>query len=286
MSYRFIEIVRRAGPVGAEVAGVDLAVPLTAEVRDEIRAAWLTHHVLFFRDQSLTPAQQADFAANFGELDVYPFMKATSEHPHVIPIIKEADANTNFGGGWHTDTSYLPQPPMATVLYAVEVPDEGGDTLFADASAAYDDLSPGMKKMLDGLTGIYSARIVHGRNGAYTQQQTKADLGVAYGGDDDVAEREVEHPLIRTHPETGRKSIYCSAAHTWSIKDMARAESLPILQYLTQHLTQSRYVTRFHWTPGTLAMWDNRCLFHHALNDYHGQRRHMQRVIIRGDRPY
>lgn len=286
MGYQHIEVDASVGPVGALVSGVDLSAPLQAQALDEIKRAWLGHGVLFFRGQNLSPATQAAFAANFGELDVYPFMKSVDSHPNVIPIIKEPDAKVNFGGGWHTDTSYLERPPRATLLYAVDVPDEGGDTLFADASAAYEDLSDGMKRLLEGLTGIYSPKVVHGKNGAYAHLAANStDLGPAYGGNEAFAESEVEHPLIRTHPETGRKSIYCSRGHTHRIKDMTREESMPIFTYLNEHLTQPQYVTRFKWTPGTLAMWDNRCLFHYALNDYDGKRRHMHRVIVRGEKP-
>ena len=283
--YQHIRITQ-AGPVGAEVGNIDLSSPLTNATRAEIHRAWLEHHVLFFRDQNLSPAAQAKFAENFGPLDVYPFMKALDVHPNVIPIVKEPEAKTNFGGGWHTDTSYLQEPPKATLLYAVEVPDEGGDTLFADASAAYDELSSGMKQLITGLTGIYSAKIVHGASGAYAPTQTKTDLGDAYGGDAETAEREVEHPIIRTHPETGRKSIFASLAHTHRIKDMTPEESRPIIEYLARQVTNRNHVTQFKWTRGTLAMWDNRCLFHKAMNDYHGKRRHMHRVIVKGDRPF
>lgn len=286
MSYRRIRVIPDTGPLGAEVAGIDLACELDAETVAELRRAWLLHGVLFFHDQTLSPAAQAAFGARFGELDVYPFVQALDAHPNVIPIIKEADATLNFGGGWHTDTSYLECPPMATLLYAVEVPEHGGDTLFADAAAAWDDLSAGLRETLAGLIGIYSPKIVHGRDGAYAGMAAKAQLGSAISGATEGVEAEVEHPLIRTHPETGRRSIFCSKYHTDRIKGWTREESLPILDFLMAHMTQAKYVTRFHWRPGSLAIWDNRRLFHHALNDYHGQRRHMHRVIVRGDRPH
>jgi taurine dioxygenase len=274
------------GPLGATVSGVNLGQPLPHQVLEELRAAWLDHHVLYFPQQHLTPDQQAAFASTFGELDVYPFMNPLPDCPHVIPLIKEADAQTNFGGGWHTDTSYTAEPPMATVLCAVEVPTEGGDTLFADATAAYSDLSIGMRRLLDGLSGIYSPKIVHGKNGAYAKLSAGSnDLGDAYGGDQNFAESEVEHPLIRTHPETGQKSIFCSPPHTHRIVDMTREESLPLLNFLMNHLTQDKYVSRIHWSSGAVAIWDNRCVFHYALNDYAGKRRHMNRVIIKGDAP-
>lgn len=287
MSYSHISVDPSVGPVGAFVSGVDLSTELAPAVIEEIKQAWYEHRIIFFRDQDLTPEAQANFGRHFGELDVYPFMKAVESHPNVIPIIKEPDAKVNFGGGWHTDTSYLEKPPAATLLFAIEVPDEGGDTLFADATAAYDDLSAGYKRILDGLVGIFSPKIVHGRGGAYTQLAANSpDLGNAYGAVDEAfAESEVEHPIIRTHPVTGRRSIYCSRPHTYCIKDMTREESVPIFEYLTEHLTQEKYVTRFHWENGSLALWDNRSVFHHALNDYHGKRRHMHRVIVRGERP-
>ena len=282
MTYQHIEVRRVVGPVGAEISGVDLSKPLAGAVVREIHSAWLAHQVVFFRDQTLDPVAQARFAANFGELDVYPFMKALDGHPNVIPVVKEADAKTNFGGGWHTDTSYLAHPPKATLLYAVDVPVRGGDTLFSDTSGAYEAFSIGMKRLLDGMVGIFSAAMVHGKTGAYT---LGADLSNDYGGKSEDAEREVEHPVIRTHPETGRKAIYASVAHTMRIKDMNLMESKPIIELLHRQATRPEFVTRFNWTPGTLAMWDNRCLWHYALNDYHGARREMQRVIVQGDAP-
>ena len=285
MGYQTISVDGSIGPVGAEVSGVDLSQPLSETVLAELHSAWLEHHILFFRDQSLTPAQQAGFAANFGELDVYPFMKAVDSHSNVIPIIKEADASMNFGGAWHTDTSYLELPPKATMLYAIEVPDEGGDTLFADATAAYAELSEGMKETLEGLDGIYSPKMVHGASGGYAQVAARENLGEAYGGNAEFAEQEVEHPLIRTHVETGKKSIYCSKPHTHRIDGWTREESIPLFDYLMDYLTQDRFVTRFKWRNGSLAMWDNRCVFHNALNDYAGKRRHMNRVIVQGEKP-
>lgn len=285
MSYQHIAVDASVGPVGAVVSGVDLSQTLPPEVISEIHSAWLAHRVLFFRDQSLDPAAQARFAAHFGELDVYPFMKAVDSHPNVIPIIKEPDAKANFGGGWHTDTSYLERPPKATLLYAVEVPEEGGDTLFADAAVAYESLSEEDKEKYD-VIGVYSPKVVHGKGGAYSSLKASSnDLGAAYGGNEDFAESEVEHPIFRTHEETGKKSIYCSRPHTHRLKGMTREESLPIIGYLQDQVTREDNVTRFHWEPGSLAMWDNRCVFHHALNDYHGKRRHMHRVIVQGERP-
>lgn len=285
MSYKTLAVDTNVGPVGALVSGIDLSKDLSAQTVRELSEAWLKHHVLFFRDQELTPTEQANFAARFGELDVYPFMAAVDSNPHIIPIIKEADAELNFGGGWHTDTSYVERPPKATILHAIDVPDDGGDTLFADATQAFSELSDGLKSMLERESGIYSPKMVHGKEGVYKQAASKEGLGKDYGGAADFAEQEVEHPLIRTHIETGAKSVYCSLAHTHRIKGWTREESIPVFKLLMNSCTQDKYVTRFKWRNGSLAMWDNRCVFHYALNDYHGKRRHMHRAIVQGERP-
>jgi taurine dioxygenase len=285
MAYEIINVDTSVGPVGAVITGVDLSKPLSAQALAEITAAWHKHHVVFFHDQELTPTEQANFAANFGELDVYPFMNAVESNPHVIPIIKEVDAEMNFGGAWHTDTSYVEKPPKATLLYAVEVPDVGGDTLFADATQAFHDLSDGLKATLERESGIYTPKLVHGSEGSYKQAAARNEMAQDYGGAAEIAEQEFEHPLIRTHAETGEKSVYCSLPHTHRIKGWTREESVPLFKYLTGICTQDEYVTRFKWKKGSLAMWDNRCLFHNALNDYQGKRRHMHRVIVQGEKP-
>lgn len=292
MAYETIQVDSSIGPIGAEISGVDLSRALSAQVVADIHHAWLAHGVVFFRDQNLSPGDQTAFASHLGELDVYPFMEAVEGHPNVIPIIKEPDAKMNFGGAWHTDTSYLRQPPKATVLYALEVPEEGGDTEFADVVAAFADLSEGMKAFLLAQTGIYSPKLVHGTGGDYASVAAKENLGGAYGAsgtnstsNDDFAEGEVEHPLIRTHDETGAQSIYCGLFHTHRIKGWSREESLPIFRFLKDHFTQEKYVSRFKWRNGSLVLWDNRRLFHNALNDYQGKRRHMQRVIVKGPIP-
>jgi taurine dioxygenase len=280
-----IQVDCNIGPIGAVISGVDLKEKLDDEVVDEIHRAWLAHQVIFFRDQDLTPPQQAAFGELFGELDTYPFMKSVESHPNVIPIIKEPETKINFGGAWHTDSSYKEVPPKATILYAIEVPKTGGDTLFASATDAYLDLSDGMKTTLDNMTGVFTPKMVHGSGGGYDTKAMKKELGPDYGGNEEFAESEVEHPIIRTHGDTGNKSIYCSKPHTHRIKGWSHEESHAIFSFLTKHLTQEAYVTQFKWGKGSLAMWDNRCVFHNALNDYPGERRHMHRVTIKGERP-
>lgn len=284
-SYETIRAEALPGPFGAAIEGVDLTSPIPADVRDEIHRCFLEQGLVWFPGQMLTPTQQAAFAENFGDLGTYPFVTPLPEHDKVIPIIKEPDTKMNFGGGWHTDTSYLPEPPSVTMLQAVEVPERGGDTLFADMALAFESLSSGMQELLSGLTGVYSADMVHGKSGAYSKK-AGADHPMDYGDKSGVAERRVEHPIIRTHPETGRKSIYAGLAHCSHIKGMTKEESKVILEWVNRHATKAEYVTRLKWESGSLAMWDNRRLFHYAMNDYPGHRRHMHRVILQGDKPF
>lgn len=280
-----LPIERMDGPVGAVVTGADLAGHLTQAVVDQIWTALLDHGLVWFPGQILSPTQQAAFAENFGELGTYPFVTPLAEHDKVIPVIKEPETKMNFGGLWHTDTSYLPEPPSVTMLQAIEVPGRGGDTLFADMAAAFESLSTGMQKMLLGLIGVYTAGMVHGETGAYSAA-AGADHPMDYGDKEGVAERRVEHPIIRTHPETGRKSIFAGSGHCSHIKGMRRSESKVILDWLNAYATKPEFVTRLKWESGSVAMWDNRRVFHYALNDYAGERRHMHRVILKGDRPF
>lgn len=276
--------VRRIGPVGAEVADLDLASLDGPADFAALRALWLEHGLLVFRDQQLTPGGLAEFAAGFGELDVYPFRPALDGHPHVTAIVKEAHERANFGAGWHTDGSWKPCPPSATVLHAVELPPAGGDTLFADASAAWRDLPAEQREALADLRGVYTPALIHAEGGAHAAVAAGRS-GVETDADRALAESEVEHPLIRCHPETAAPSIFCTPVHTHRIVGRTREESLPILEGLMAHATQPRYLTRLVWRPGTVAIWDDRRLFHDAQNDYHGHRREMWRVIVRGDRP-
>jgi len=279
-----IKVSRLPGPVGASVTDVDLERPLLSNTRDQILQAFLEHGVLWFPQQKLSPRQQAEFAENFGALETYPFITPVPEHDNVIPIIKEPETKMNFGGGWHTDTSYMATPPSVTMLQAIEIPDHGGDTLFADMTLAYESLSDGMQNLLVDLQGVFTAEMVHGSGGAYSKEEG-ADHPMDYGDKKGVAKRRVEHPIIRTHPETGRKSIYAGLAHCSHIKGMNKDESKMILEWIYHYGTRPEFVTRLTWQRDSLAMWDNRRLFHYALNDYPGKRRHMHRVSLQGDTP-
>jgi taurine dioxygenase len=279
--YSRIALTPASGALGAEVSGVDLSC-LDDETFEEIHAAWLEHQVLFFRDQKLTPGDQTAFAQRFGELEAYPFIKPLKGFPHVIPIVKEKDTRVNFGGGWHSDMSYQEKPVMATLLHAIEVPQSGGDTLFANMVAAYDALSDGMKQLLDGVRGVFTASKVHGAAGLYKNADHPMDMTK------DGAREEARHlhPVVRTHPETGRKALYLDLPHVERLENMRVQESEPLMNFLYQHATQPQFTARFRWTPGALAVWDNRCVQHYALNDYPGQRREMNRITVKGDVPY
>ncbi|MCG3187647.1 MAG: (R)-phenoxypropionate/alpha-ketoglutarate-dioxygenase [Rhodocyclaceae bacterium] len=278
MAYRHIEVRRIAGALGAEVHGVDLARPLSAEVTDEIRRAWLDHLVLFFRDQPLDLPAYMAFAQQFGEPVEYPFVRGLEGYPKIIEIKKLEHERVNFGGIWHADTTYQDKPPMATTLLAREVPPYGGDTLFANQYLAYETLSPGLQRLLDGLHAVYSSAKAD-------TTKTREDRMQDSARDDVREEYLAEHPAVRVHPETGRKALYVNVAHTVRFRDMTEEESRPLLEYLYAHQIRPELTCRFSWRVGSIAFWDNRCAQHNPVNDYHGFRRVMHRITLAGDRP-
>jgi taurine dioxygenase len=278
-----VDIRPVAGALGAEILGVDLAAGLASAQAQQIHEAFVEHHVLFFRDQELTPEQQVKFTELFGEPDIYPFIAGMPDAPEVIEIVKTESDAVNFGGSWHSDTSYMPEPALGTVLYAVEVPNAGGDTLFANTAAAYDALSCGMQRVVSGLVGVNSSDNGYGGSRARAMDKLNAMKG-AYNVES--ASYESEHPIVRTHPETGRKSLYIGRGHTARFKNMTAQESEPLISWLTRHISQPEFTCRFRWQPGSIAVWDNRSTQHYALNDYAGKRRHMRRVTIKGDKPF
>lgn len=274
MSYQHIEVQPISGALGAEIGGVDLSNNLDDAVIAEIRHAWLDNLVVFFRDQTLTPGQQVTLAKRFGQPIEYPFIQGLEGFPVITPVIKLPDEKVNFGGLWHTDTTYQPEPPMATMLYALELPPYGGDTLFANCYLAYENLSDGMKAMLAPLVGVNSShkgRVVDTR--AARIKDAPKEPNVA---------RIAEHPVVRVHPETGRKSLYVSFAHTTRFKGWTEDESKPVLDYLYQQQTRPEFTCRFRWTPGTVTLWDNRCTLHNPINDYHGHARILHRITFAG----
>jgi len=268
-----------AGAMGVEISGVDLSQPLGNDLFAQIHDAFLEHQVLVFPDQSLSVEQNKAFAQHFGPLVPYPFVKGLPDHPEVFEIRKEPDEEKNFGGGWHTDMSFEDRPPVATMLYAHETPTRGGDTLLANLYRAYETLSPAMRTFVDGLTGVYSGDLKGRRGGrAALMAATRFETSNV----DKAPTMECEHPLVRTHPETGRKALYVSGSHLYRIKELADAEGEALLRFLKDHATTPDFTCRVGYRPGTLVIWDNRCTQHRALNDYHGERRVMHRLTIGG----
>lgn len=272
------QIKRIAGALGAEIHGIDLAAGLTETQAAQVREVLLEHQVIFFRDQRLDAAQYLRFARAMGEPVEYPFVKGLDGYPEIIEVKKLEHERTNFGGIWHSDTTYLAQPPMGSMLLAREVPPFGGDTLFASQYAAYEALSEGMRRLLDPLAAVSSSAKA---DVSKTREDRIASDGRADARKDYVA----EHPVVRTHPETGRKALYVNVAHTVRFAGMTEEESAPLLHYLYQHQVRPEFTCRFAWQPGSLAFWDNRCVQHNPVNDYHGHRRVMHRITLAGDVP-
>ena len=262
-----------SGSLGAEIHGVDLSRDLPDGTMTAIRHAFMDHLVVFFRDQTLSSAAFLAFARRLGRPMEYPFVKGLEDFPDIIAVAKLPEQTINFGGNWHSDTTYFAEPPMATLLLARELPPRGGDTQFANQYLAYETLSDGMKALLAPLRGV-------SRSDKAEASRTREDRT--------TSERTVliaDHPVVRTHPETGRKSLFINLAHTAHFAGMTVEESLPLLQFLWRHQTRPEFTCRFRWHPGSLAMWDNRCALHAALNDYNGFKRVMHRITLAGDRP-
>jgi taurine dioxygenase len=274
-----------AATIGAEVHGVDLRQPVDAPVLVAIRAAFLQWKVLVFRGQhGLTPDAHKAFGAHFGSFAKHPFRPSLDEHPELLPIAKEPDERVNVGGGWHTDMTFMPAPPFGTLLYAVELPAPGlGDTMWTDNEAAFAGLSPGLQATLRGLRALHTAEKVHGPEAV---QQEKRSAFRARAAQQALVHELVSHPVVRTHPETGRPCLFVNPSFTVRFDGWSEVESQALLAHLFAHMAQPEYVVRVHWQPGTLVLWDNRNTQHYALNDYHGQRREMRRLMIEGEAPY
>jgi taurine dioxygenase len=272
-----IAVTPIAGSIGAEISGVDLAAELDDDTVAAIRAAWLEHLVVFFRDQELTPERFLAFARRIGEPVEYPFVKGIDGFPEIITVRKLPHETVNFGGIWHSDTTYLERPPMATLLVAREVPPRGGDTMFANMYGAYETLSSGMRRLLDGLRAVNTSALA---DVSKTREDRMRDAGAG-----DERDYVTEHPVVRTHPETGRKSLYVNVAHTERFVDMTVEESRPLLEHLFAHAVRPELTCRFQWRVGSLALWDNRCAMHNPINDYDGFTRTMHRITLAGDLP-
>jgi taurine dioxygenase len=277
MRYDLIRVRRLTPRIGGEISGVDLSRPLDDATCREIRAALLEHQVVFFRDQDITLEQHKDFGRRFGELHVHPASPSPQGHPEVLRIHGDANSKRVAGEAWHSDVSCDAEPPMGSILRLHTVPEVGGDTLFSSMYAAFDALSPAMKDFLSGLNAIHSGEHVYRGRYEYSSGQRE---------DTQTAFPQSEHPVIRTHPETGRQALFVNYGFTTRIVGLEPRESDALLRFLFDHCARPEFQCRFRWEAGSIAFWDNRCVQHHAIWDYYPQVRSGYRVTIKGDRPF
>lgn len=270
--YQFLQVRPVAGSLGAELSGVDLG-NLTDEQFAEIYRAFVVHQVIFFRDQELDEAAYISFARRWGDIMLYPYMQGLPDHPEILQVLKEPEDTYAFGNQWHTDSSFITIPPKATMLYALELPPAGGDTGYASMYRAYDALSNGMKQILADLRvfNVGNQKVPRFTELSGMTQQDPGDV-----------ETQAHHPLIRTHPDSGRKALNVGA-HSVGIEGLTDEESAPLLDYLYRHGTRQEFTCRFRWKEGTVGIWDNRCVQHYAIDDYQGHRRRMHRITIAGE---
>ena len=281
--YRSIQVTAQPQGFGAEIVGLDLTHPLGRETLAEVKAAWAAHAVVAFPDQPMTLDQLEAFTQQIGPFGEDPFIKPMPGHPNVLELRREPDETaTNFGAGWHSDWSFQAEPPAATLLHSEVVPPVGGDTLFCDCARAYDALSPTMKAMLAPLQAVHSATRAYGTKGVFARETEKRTLEIITSSE---ADKSLVHPLVRTHPVTGRKALFISPVYTVGIEGMTAGESAALLSYLFQHMTQDQFIYRHRWRPQMLLMWDNRCTMHLAEGGYDGHLRVMHRTTVAGDTP-
>ncbi len=275
-----LDIRPMTGICGVEVFGIDLAEPLQPAMISAIRRLLAERGVVFFRDQVLSPEQHENLGRQFGTLVSNPVYDHVPGHPEIMPVIKEPHDRYNIGDTWHSDMSYMEEPPLGSILYAREVPPFGGDTLWTNMSAAYEALPAAMRSMLDGRQALHSDRFL-------TERLQERNAGRSTRLREDRVGKEISavHPVVRRHDESGKPALYVNYPFTWSFEGMSREESLPLLNQLIQHATRPEFCCRFRWRKGSLAFWDNRCTMHYACNDYQGYRREMHRITIAGKRP-
>jgi alpha-ketoglutarate-dependent taurine dioxygenase len=291
--YEHIVVEELAAAMGAEVKGVNLALLTDAQFA-EIEHALFRHKMIFFRDQQLSHADHESFSLRFGEFADDAYTKGVDGHVNIQPVVKEAGAEVAmiFGSGWHTDSAFLERPPSISMLYGVDIPPYGGDTIWANSALAYDALSDTMKAMLAGLRVRMSMRRVLATAQEYMEPDDTAIGRLAAtreaGPLDSEMTRKVQgvaHPLIRTHPVTGEKSLYCDKTYAVGIEGLTEAEAEPLLAFLSDHATQPAFTCRLRWAPGTFTVWDNRLCLHQAFNDHDGYRREMYRTTVAGEVP-
>lgn len=278
-----MQIFPLTGSFGAEIRDVDLSAELAEDTLAAVRAAFAEHVVLCFRDQQLDIDRLEALALRLGEFGETPFITPIESHPNVLRLVREAnEAGPLFGSGWHSDWSFQDAPPSATMLYGVDVPPVGGDTAFTNQYLAYESLSAGMQRILDGLNAVHSAQRSYGPQGTFGRNDPTSSMDIR-GGESALATQ--LHPLVRTHPVTGRKALFVNDVYTIGIEDMRSEESKPLLDFLFAHSRRIDHTCRVRWEPGTLTMWDNRVTQHYAIDDYAGHRREMYRITLAGEVP-
>tara|TARA_B100000131_G_scaffold303261_1_gene327167 strand:- start:2308 stop:3153 length:846 start_codon:yes stop_codon:yes gene_type:complete len=277
MNYTLIDVKPISGAIGAEIYGVDLKKHIEENQFEEIRTAFGQFGVIFFRDQNLSPEEEILFAKRWGKINVNRFFTNVDGYPQIATVLKEPDQKKNIGGAWHADHSYDLIPAMGSILFAHEVPNKGGDTLFASMYSAYESLSESLKKKLINMRARHSSRHVFGSARAERNDDTVGRIR-----NPESANQDAVHPVIIKHPETRRKLLYVNPTFTLGFEGWSDNESAPLLQYLYSHSTRSEFTCRFKWKPGSIAFWDNRSTWHLAINDYHGERRLMHRITIEG----
>ena len=276
--YNTIRVNPLGGALGAEIYGIDLSEAISDEQLTEVRQVFGQYAVIFFRNQNLSPENEIRFAKRWGEINTNRFFSSVEGYPQIALVVKEPDQKNNIGGSWHTDHSYDIAPALGSMLFAHEVPVSGGDTVFASMYKVYDTLSDGLKSTLSNLRARHSSAHVFGAARA------------ANGNDDTVgriknpeaATQEAIHPVVISHPETGRRSLYVNPGFTLGFEGWSDEESKPLLEYLYAHAARPEFTCRFQWKAGSIAFWDNRATWHLAVNDYQGHRRMMHRITIEG----
>ncbi|HMC39620.1 MAG TPA: TauD/TfdA family dioxygenase [Acidimicrobiales bacterium] len=277
-----MEVKQAAGALGAEMTGLDLRSVRTADDMAALAQALADHLVVFLRDQELDLDELERVTDLLGGRDVTPYVAPVEGRPYVIRVIKEPGDVINFANAWHTDLSYLPIPPSYTLLHAHEVPPFGGDTLWANQYLAFETLSSGLRDTLVGLRAVHSAGLAYGTGGLLDRARSLTSMAIEPSPD---AYEEHVHPVVRRHPVTGRLSLYVNPVYTNRFDGWTPAESQPLLEHLYRHATTENLTFRLRWEEGTLAIWDNRCTLHNALNDYSGVRREMFRTSVKGSPP-
>ncbi len=263
--------------------GIDLRSPLDASSAKAIREAWARHGVLVFPEQELNHENLEDFTQGLGEFGLDPFIEAMAEHPHILEVRREADEKaTNFGAAWHSDWSFQTCPPSGTILHSKVVPPVGGDTLYADGHRAWDALSPTIQSMLEGLRAIHSAAFAYGPRGVLAKDVNERTMKIVVS---EEAEKTQIHPLVRTHPMTGRKALFVNPVYTVAIEGLHPEENFALLKFLYDHMVKEEFLYRHQWEENMLVLWDNRSTMHFAEGGYDGHLRVMHRTTLAGDRP-